>query len=452
MCILGGSLYAADVVVPATMSCRTTILQPNDCTADSSKLSIRSDASSNKSWIRFDLGANDPITVRSAILTLVTIDAGRTGTFDVSAVNDDCHDNDIWTDAKGSPAVPPAITWNTAPGNDIAEFASVDSAKTALMGTISIANPVVLGQEFPIDVSPSLLANTDNIVQFILHNSSGLMQIGTHDHPTVAYRPYLTLVYPPAGADWPNPEIGETLTTDLPELSWTNPDPNDEGGIITCTVYLGTEPNRVGMTESVTLAADAESVAINETNFPTFHPLQDATTYYWTVDCYDSSLGGTIDGEWWSFNVYNNQAPTVDAGEPQVNWLSNDPNTVTLTGTAGDDGSPAVPGALSYTWQETSVLGTAVIASPDQLSTTVSFTAAGDYDFTLTADDGELQTSDTVRIVIGNLPCDASHVFTGNPYYDGDANEDCIVDLQDLIDLIVDDWLHCTDSLENCGN
>ena len=76
----------------------------------------------------------------------------------------------------------------------------------------------------------------------------------------------------------------------------------------------------------------------------------------------------------WTFNVYDNQPPEVDAGEDDVLWLS---NTVILEGTATDDG-----GTPAVTWEETSGLETAVIASPNLRMTSVSFTAAGDYTFT----------------------------------------------------------------------
>lgn len=63
----------------------------------------------------------------------------------------------------------------------------------------------------------------------------------------------------------------------------------------------------------------------------------------------------------------------------------------------------------------------------------------------LTADDGEKQDSSTVRIVVGDNSCDASHLETGSAYAPGDDNEDCVVDLEDFLSLIARDWLNNTD-------
>jgi len=135
--------------------------------------------------------------------------------------------------------------------------------------------------------------------------------------------------------------------------------------------------------------------------------------------------------------------PVVDAGPDQVVWL--DPNSVTvdLDGTTSDDGDYTV------LWTQTG--GTDVTISPNDVDdTTVTLTERGIYTFKLTADDGLLQTSDTVRIFVGDDACDASHLQTDDPYNDADINEDCIVDLTDLTELILNAWLDCSDTLTNC--
>ncbi|MEN6308488.1 MAG: hypothetical protein ABFD91_12105 [Anaerohalosphaeraceae bacterium] len=446
--LLSNFVFAEVISVSANVSCRTDKTAPDTNKHDSSKLSIRSDSSAAKSWIKFNqLGTYDLSLVRKAFLRLTLHEAEPgTNTFNVSTVNDDYTTNIDWAER--------AITWNNAPGNDTASNSAVLSSAATLMGTVQIVEGAI-GSQYFVDVMPAIMADTDGIIQFILHNGSTLINCSTWDHaatttPPLAaaeYWPTLFLTFPPAGADWPKPEDKATVTTALAELSWTNPEPNDVSSNIICTVYLGNEPNRPAM-DQITLSANATTVAINESNFPSFNPLQDLGTYYWVVDCYDTSANKTIPGEWWSFTTYNNKAPVVDAGEDQVTWL---PNTVTLTGTASDDGRPANPGTLTFQWEESAGPGTSVIASPNQLSTTVSFTASGDYQFTLTANDGELKTTDTIRVVIGNGPCDASHVFTGDPYNKADQNQDCLVDLNDFMVLIVADWLNCTDTLSLCG-
>ena len=96
-----------------------------------------------------------------------------------------------------------------------------------------------------------------------------------------------------------------------------------------------------------------------------------------------------------------NGPPSVDAGLAQV---SNFPAAVLLSGTASDDGEPDPPAALSTTWSQVSGPGTATFADPGSLNTSVTFSASGLYTLRLTADDGELQTSDEVTITSNSAP------------------------------------------------
>ncbi len=450
-CVLAGSVFAADVIVPSNMSCRTEGLGNADINRhDSQKLSVRASSNGNKSWIKYDqLGAYDLSTLRGAVLT-VALHNPKTGsqTCDLSAVNDDVTDNILWVDHPinedpGNGIY--ALTWNNAPGNLTSDLGLLDPLKTAYLDTIAFTDGLP-GDSFDIDVLAVLQADTDGTVQFVLHNSPNLLDFATSDHPTEAWRSYLTLTFPPEGADWPNPEVGEVVETSQASLSWTNPDPNDGVSDITCTVYLGTEPNRIGNMESVSLGAGVSSVAINTTNFPTYGSLANDTMYYWYVDCQDPSRSpASIPGEEWSF--YVGLYPSADAGLPQVVWLDTDPNvTVYLDGTASDDG------AYTVLWTQTGGPdGVTVTISPDDAEDTSVNLTRGEYEFTLTANDGYLETSDTVRIVVGDDACDASHLDTGAAYNAADENQDCIVDLDDLVALIINDWLECTDTLTNCG-
>jgi hypothetical protein len=436
-CILAGSVWAGEVLVPASASCRTEILQPTTNRHDSSKLSIRSDASSAKSWIKFDISAIEPNSIRNAVLRLTLHENEGAFHFDVSAVNDNCLDNIGWLERE--------ITWTNAPANDVASFTNPDFSKASLMGTIDLTDSYLAGSQHFIDVTSALQGDTDGIVQFILHNGNSLINCSTHDHaattvPELAaqeYWPTLIITLPPAGADYPNPGIGEVVSNTLPTLSWTNPDPNDGVSAITCDVYLGTEPNQLTM-ESVTLAPGAWSVDMNTTNFPTKGSLAIDTTYYWLVDCHDPSrVPELIVGEMWSF--YVGLYPGVDAGSDQTVWLDPNQVTVNLNGATSDDG------AYTVLWTQVSNGAPAVTISPDNVDdTSITFTTRGDYQFKLTANDGVLTTSDTVRIVVGNNTCDASHIVTGSLYNEADANQDCVVDVQDLMTLIVGNWLNCT--------
>lgn len=448
----------------AVQSCRTELFdgtnpRVNDNRHDTSKLSVRGDSKASKSWIKFDLrdlGIIDPNNLRSATLR-ITLHEGKTGTCSLSYVQDGCRENINWGERD--------LTWNNAPGNIPSDdginprdtaFAvadlqkNLDPAKTAFLATVDYSSGGAAGQQFFFDVLPALRGDSDGIVQFVLHNASGLTNFATHDHPSgEAYWPKLEILIPPAGADNPYPCPGQEVSSQLAGLSWTNPDPNDGVSPITCTVYLGTEPNRLQM-DYVPLEPDEHSVFINKDNFPRFGNLVNHQMYWWVVDCEDPSRDNPlIEGLMWSFFVRDNEAPVVNAGSQQVIWLT-ETDTVQLVGTAEDDGRPEEPGTLTVSWAQTAGPDTAVINNPEQPSTTVTFTERGDYTFTLTADDGELQTSASVRVVVGSNACDASHLSTGKPYDAGDVNQDCIVNLEDFAILFGNNWLDCTNTLAEC--
>jgi hypothetical protein len=454
-CCLAGRVSAAVTVEYAEMSCRTrsddtdngTVAPGDGNNHDSQKLTVRQGDRGEKSWIRFNLAETDLSVLRSAQLR-VTLHGAKSGQCDLSAVNDDYTVNIQWVDhpTQANPGGGIyALTWNNAPGNDPASFAALNALQTTGVGRLDYTGGLA-GSQYGMDVLSILLADTDGIVQFVLHNSTGDTSFATHDHPLgTAYYPALFLEFPPEGADFPDPAVDETVPTTREALAWTNPDPNDGVSAITCTVYLGTEPNRLAM-DAVTLAAGAATVPVDTDHFPVYGVLQNNTRYYWVVDCQDPSREPPlIEGEMWSFTV--GQAPSVDAGPDQAVWLGSATSVVvSLNGTTSDDG------AYTVAWTQVENDAPAVTISPDNVDdTSVTLTERGDYRFMLTADDGLVPpVSDTVRIVVGNDSCDASHLASGAPYDPGDQNQDCRVDLTDLVALIIDDWLQCTDTLTDC--
>ena len=242
-CLLSGVGLAG---IPAEVSCRTEGgVNANNNRSDSSKLSVRASSPGNKSWIRFNLGSLEVGRLATATLT-VSLHEGKTGSqsFDVSFVNDDCRDNIGWAEKD--------ITWDNAPGNDTASFPSLDAAKTTFLSKVDFTDGVA-GQSFVIDVLPALKADTDGVVQFVLHNSPNLINLSTHDHAVEAQRPVINYTEIPLGAKNPIPGNKARVETAQPNLSWTNPDPNDGVSPITCTVYFGADPNRPQM-DKVTVA------------------------------------------------------------------------------------------------------------------------------------------------------------------------------------------------------
>ncbi|NLK41675.1 MAG: hypothetical protein GX298_06435 [Planctomycetes bacterium] len=155
----------------------------------------------------------------------------------------------------------------------------------------------------------------------------------------------------------------------------------------------------------------------------------------------------------WSFYTDDNEPPVVDAGPDQAVWLGMDgidgQVTVTLEGYTADDGRPG-PYVVLWTQDQTEAPPVGIV-NADQDVATVTLTERGVYAFTLTADDGEKQAFDTVQVVVGDTPCDASHMSSGQPYLPSDINQDCIVNLEDFALLFAQGWLSCTDMLTHCG-
>jgi hypothetical protein len=88
-----------------------------------------------------------------------------------------------------------------------------------------------------------------------------------------------------------------------------------------------------------------------------------------------------------------NQPPGVSAGPDDTVIL---PGLARLDATVTDDGFPDPPGAVTSRWTQVGGLLSVVIGTPMSSRTTVSFNAPGVYVLRLTADDGELASSDEV--------------------------------------------------------
>lgn len=104
-----------------------------------------------------------------------------------------------------------------------------------------------------------------------------------------------------------------------------------------------------------------------------------------------------------------NTSPVVDAGSNQTINLPID--TVNLDASVSDDGSPIPPGVVTVTWSKISGPGTAIFGYTGAIDTTVHFSEEGIYVLQLLTDDGELQTADTIQIIVNPEP-PASEIVT----------------------------------------
>jgi uncharacterized protein YjiK len=108
------------------------------------------------------------------------------------------------------------------------------------------------------------------------------------------------------------------------------------------------------------------------------------------------------DGKLFEFSVgtpppVGNVAPLVAAGQDQRVDLG---VAAQLDGTVKDDGLPDPPGAVATTWTKSSGPGTVTFGDAHGLSTTADFSAEGTYVLELTANDGEIERSDTVTVEV----------------------------------------------------
>ena len=126
-----------------------------------------------------------------------------------------------------------------------------------------------------------------------------------------------------------------------------------------------------------------------------------------------------------------NRPPMVDAGGDQSVTLPT--NSVSLNGIASDDGLP-LGSVLALSWSVVSGPGPVVFSDPTKAISMATFTTAGEYVLKLTASDGQLSASDTLKVT----------VVPNNQPPTVDAGPDQIIELPDPVFLkgvITDDGM-----------
>lgn len=448
-----GSAVLADIIIPAVQSCRTEGSVNADVNRhDSSKLSVRRTSNGNKAWIKFELGDLDVGNLDSAVLT-VSLHEGKSGSqeVEVSYVNDDCVDNIDWDDRS--------ITWNNAPGNNTADLGLLDSAKTTLLGTISFTDGYA-GDSFTIDVLAALQADTDGIVQIVLHNSPNLLNFSTHDHAIESQRPFIDASYRPQQAHDPNPQDNaidvSVVNTILGWKAGLNPDNPDlpNPNIIEHYLWISIGYDSVDdipvnpweSAQQFTIAADIDPADgnVDPNAFKQINNLQKDKLYLWVVDeglvgssgPFETDPTKIIWGDVWRFTT-ETTGPEVDAGDSIVTWLKDGTTTVDLNGTVIDDNVSVIQ------WSVLSPAGASVgIANTAAAATTATLTETGTYQLQLYARDATMQEdTDVIEINVYADSCEAAK--NGPDGYTApqfDFNDDCKEDFLDFA-LFVAGWL-----------
>ncbi len=287
--IVSAPAVFADIIIMADESCRTELAQPDTNRHNSSKLTVRAtEGKGHKSWVKFYLGDLDVGNLETATLTVALYEP-KTGNhdFDVSSVNDDFLDNIGWDERT--------LTWNNAPGNNTADLGALDSSKTTLLTTVNFTNGVA-GDPFTIDVLEVLEADTDGIVQFVFHNGDALLNLATHDHAEVTWRPFIDATKGAKGqAKKPYPAKGATEVYPTSVLSWT-PGEYVEGLSPMYKVFLSEDFNDVNDGIGA-ITQDANS-------YTPAQRLDFGKTYYWRVDEVKAPPDSTVSqGKVWSFTT-----------------------------------------------------------------------------------------------------------------------------------------------------
>jgi hypothetical protein len=183
--------FAQANMISAVTSSRTSMSTPTASYFDASKLTVKSSGSNiDKCWVKFDLAnigkggiadylvgglRNSHVVIDSAVVSLYLLDPTAARTFDVSYLNDSTKENIGWVGSKTDAM---ALTWNNAPGNDTASASALLASKVQYVGNFSV--PATDGYRVQIDIKNFISDDSDGIVQLVLHNSSGQVDIAAH--------------------------------------------------------------------------------------------------------------------------------------------------------------------------------------------------------------------------------------------------------------------------------
>jgi hypothetical protein len=132
-------------------------------------------------------------------------------------------------------------------------------------------------------------------------------------------------------------------------------------------------------------------------DFPCFYGDYEITVNGVSAQITVSEDSGIRSFVWNGSGFTGNETPQVDAGPDfSLHWPS---HTTSLLASASDDGEPA-GSSLSLSWEQASGPLAALIGTPGNAETTVSFFQSGTYEFRCSTTDGALTGSDTVVVTV----------------------------------------------------
>ncbi len=194
---------------------------------------------------------------------------------------------------------------------------------------------------------------------------------------------YLQVVFAPHGANDPYPANGSYLwPATFQGFRWSMPTPRHSRDVVTCDVYIGTDPNAM---EKIVVNEPTDCLATD------VFPISVDTTYYWRVDCHDPNAGNAVvtGARVWTFHTFD-PVPRVDAGR---NLSCRVGLTVPMHATVTDEGDPNA--VLYCLWSvESAPADSPEVVFDDRTmrNPSVTFFAVGEYILRLSvSDDGPVE-------------------------------------------------------------
>jgi len=264
----------------------------------------------------------------------------------------------VTDDGLPNPPAQTTILWSKKDGNGTVSFSSPNSLATT--ATFSNSGTYIL----TLTATDSELQNSDDIV--ITVNPEAQNNVA----PTVNAGPDQTITLPA------NATLSATATDDGL--------PNPPGQL---TVSWSKLEGNGGVTFS------AQTSLITEASF------SQAGTYVLRVSVSDGELVATDEITVIVNPTAVNQAPVVNTGDDFSVLI---PSLITLQGSVIDDQLPN--NTLSISWVKLTGNGDVTFSTPNQAVTNVTFSDDGTYVLRLIANDGELQTTDDITVVVSKQP------------------------------------------------
>ncbi|HON06787.1 MAG TPA: Tat pathway signal protein, partial [Verrucomicrobiota bacterium] len=205
--------------------------------------------------------------------------------------------------------------------------------------------------------------------------------------------------WPRTGTQWVQYEWSQPISTDRIEVYWFD----DGRGVrlpAQCRLLYWNGSSFVPVPNPKGLGCEA-----NKFNITTFDEIT-TTKLRIEMDGRENFSTGILEWRVIDSGKSPNFPPKVIAGQERVVMLG---GKTYLDASVLDDGKPNPEPLVK--WTKLSGKGSVKFQSDTSLSTTAEFTKAGEYKLQLTADDGASKSSDTVDVIVKEMPPKESLVF-----------------------------------------